>query len=238
MTSVRVMLPLGKLRFASVLLLLGLVPGCPVDDRELSETEPEATGGTMSTGGATSSGAGDASTPEGGDPGEPIEPSGGAGGQPSPPQGCPDLDQNSVDDCDETVVENADFSFGIALWKPERDIIIRVEEQSVAEAETPPALSVQSVRALESDALVTAGASQCVVISGGSDYALYAQILIPEGQASGSGGLSALFLTRRIAAVRPAVASCRSSSPSRANGRWSESPVKFPGARVQRRFDC
>ena len=91
------------------------------------------------------------------------------------------------------MVENADFSFGIALWKPERDIIIRVEEQSVAEAETPPALSVQSVRALESDALVTAGASQCVVISGGSDYALYAQILIPEGQASGSGGLSALF---------------------------------------------
>jgi hypothetical protein len=177
---------------ACSLALVLLVTGCPVDDRAfVPEDEGYYTGGTSPTGGRTSGGR----TSSGGSPAQSGAPSssGGSSGESSAQRVCPDLDENGVEDCAETLVANADFSRGIELWKAEPNVVIKGDQQEASENSLPGSLSVSSVRALESDGLVTAGASQCVSVPGGGDYAFYAQVLIPDDQSPGSVGLLAMF---------------------------------------------
>jgi hypothetical protein len=180
----------ASLRLACSGSLLLLVAGCPVDDREFEPSDPSdpvvITGGRAAGGSAALSGG---STNAAGDPG----PEAGAGGTAQAPRTCPDLDENGVEDCTETLVENADFSFGIALWKPEPDVIIRSSQEDGSENSPAGSLSVSSVRTFDSEALVEVGASQCIALPGEGEYAFFAQLFLAEEQESGSARLAALF---------------------------------------------
>jgi hypothetical protein len=174
---------------ARPLWLLLLVAGCPVDDREFIPLDEVVTGGTAPAGGTRSTGGTGGSPPvsSGG-----TVASAGAGGE-REPWICPDLDENGVGDCDETLVRNANFSRGIELWKPEPNILIQGEAHDASENSPPSSMSVASVLERASDALVTAGASQCVVLPGGGDYTFFAQVYLPPDQGEGSAGISGLF---------------------------------------------
>ena len=181
---------------ACSLALVLLVTACPVDDRTfVPEDEGYYTGGTSPTGGRASGGRASGGRSSGGSSAQSGAPSssGGSAGESTAPRACPDLDENGVEDCDETLVANADFSRGIELWKAEPNVVIHGDQQEASENSRPGSLSVSSVRALESDGLVTAGASQCVSVPGGGDYAFYAHVFIPADQSPGSVGLLAMF---------------------------------------------
>ena len=134
-----------------------------------------------STGGSPNGAAGDPSSEAG------------AGGATQAPRACPDLDENGVEDCDETLVQNADFSFGISLWKPEPDVIIQSSQEDASENSPAGSLSVSSVRTFDSEALVEVGASQCIALPGVGEYAFFAQLFLAGEQESGSARLAALF---------------------------------------------
>jgi hypothetical protein len=171
--------------------VLSLLTGCAVDDRTfVEELDVSVVNGGATTGGRFSGPAsGGQSSTEPPDAGG----NGGAAGASAPERACPDLDENGVEDCSETLVSNADFSRGIELWRAEPDILIREEHADASENVLPASLRVESIRAFDSDALATAGASQCVLASGEGEYAFFAHVFLPEGQESGSAGISALF---------------------------------------------
>jgi hypothetical protein len=180
----------ASLQLACSGALLLLVAGCPVDDREFEPLDPSdpvvitggrAFGGRTSTGGSPSGTAGDPNSEAG------------AGGSTQAPRTCPDLDENGVEDCAETLVANGDFSFGISLWKPEPDVVIQSSQMDASENSPPGSLSVSSVRTFDSDALVEVGASQCIALPGEGEYAFFSQLFIAEEQDSGSARLAALF---------------------------------------------
>src|SRR5688500_2863290 len=158
----------------SAVAVLLLVAGCPVDERTFVATEDVTytytgghTGGRSPAGGRASGGLSSGGSPaQSGSSNPPSAGGGSTGGSPAP-RACPDLDENGIEDCDETLVENADFSLGIANWRAEPNIVIEPGQEEASENSLPGSLGVSSVRALETDALVTAGASQCVVLSGG-----------------------------------------------------------------------
>jgi len=93
---------------------------------------------------------------------------------------CPDLDQNGVLDCDETVVKNASFDKDTAGWSLETGAELDWEDHDGWDHDDSGSLGVtnQVVETMDGNALT--GARQCIPITGGTVYAFAAQISMPD----------------------------------------------------------
>ncbi len=198
------------LNVAAVFLLLG----CPVDERELA-VAPDAAGGNITIGGRT---AGSGGVPRGGSAGAggaPSEPpaggslglgdagsagdanAGGGDAAPTTPpviDGCVDLDENGVADCQETLADNADFKVDTANWSADLDGVIRWTAQNSYGATPSGSAAVAGVGVLEQDGLGQTASKQCVPVPEGSNSLVaLASFFIKPGQGEGLAGVSVFF---------------------------------------------
>lgn len=159
-------------------------------DSNSSISATSSSAGGSSAGGSTASSAAASTTG-----------SGGAGtttatatstGQPPPPpstnEDCPDLDRNSVDDCDETLVSNAGFEANAEDWDAQAPVEFAWQGAGSTGGESG---SVGVVLSTASDKRTMAGVSQCVEVDAGVRYMVYAQTLIRMEESSAA--LSLLF---------------------------------------------
>lgn len=135
------------------------------------------TGDTGGTGGGTGGSAGD-----GGSGGAPFE---------SP---CGDLNDNRVDDCSETLLQNSRFDSAVTGWQPEGSL-----QQAWATTNARPttgsgSLSLVNGSYIAGSAVVAGqGSDQCLLAWGDDTYELGARMLIKGTQASVSAAVDLVF---------------------------------------------
>ena len=118
---------------------------------------------------------------------------GSAGGvDESPPivDGCVDLDQNGVGDCEETLVKNADFEADVSDWTAEQDTLIELDTHDAwGVGGTPGSALVSSIGVLDpnSENAVLRAASQCVAVGGMQLVTVYANAFVESGQSDPTG---------------------------------------------------
>ena len=204
-----------------VLLSALLATGCPVDSRVLelrassslggganvggeggtpSELGSAGEAGAIDTPGSSGSGQGGTTSAAAGGPTQNGGSSaggsdGGTGGSVLPLGSCPDLDQNSVPDCQESLVQDPSFdsdggdgSMAIAAWANEANAT-KAWQDTDADARTKSgSLAVKNINVVSIDGLTMAGAKQCVKVTGGTTYELYAKTFVSSGQAGAPAG--------------------------------------------------
>lgn len=104
---------------------------------------------------------------------------------------CPDLNENEVPDCDETLAGNASFDGDTENWEAEAPAEIHWEE--VAPDATSGVLVVTHAGTDAGAQPTMAGSFQCITVHAQSRYRFLAESFIPEGQAGALSGISALF---------------------------------------------
>jgi len=194
----------ARARTVLAALLVLVLPGCALDDdRTLHPAEP---GGDAGAGGdetLTSSGSGGASAANQTSASDTSGTSSDAGGASTsattgtlPASECPDLNQNEVLDCDETLVGNATFDADTEDWEAETRAAIRW--QAVAAPSADPehssgALVVTHDGAGAPDQLTMAGSFQCIPVQGNASYRFLAESFVPEASDGAGSAISALF---------------------------------------------
>lgn len=201
------MLRTPAISFLSVIFSLGVAlcgAGCDFDDRTLHPA-PVGSAGEGGEGGssvdpsgisATSSSAGGSSTGESAASSETTTGSGGGttgtgtGHAPAPSTNvdCPDLDRNSVNDCEETLVHNAGFEASAENWEGQAPVEFAWQAAGSPVEESG---SVGVVLGSASDKRTMGGVSQCLEVDAGSRYLVYAQTLIRDEHSAAA--LSVLF---------------------------------------------
>lgn len=193
---------------ASVAALLVLVlSGCALDDeRTLHPAEPNGDAGaggdeTLTGSGSGGSGGANATSDSAtSDAGGTSTDAGGASSSATTgmlqPSECPDLNQNEVPDCDETLVGNATFDAGTEAWEAESRAEIHWEEapsESAGSEHASGTLVVTHDGTGATDQLTMAGSFQCIAVQGQASYRFLAQSYL-RGDYDGAGAaLSALF---------------------------------------------
>ncbi|HWA75235.1 MAG TPA: hypothetical protein VG937_23020 [Polyangiaceae bacterium] len=178
-----------------------VVAACSVDDRVLSvqalgcgdtgtcggsdtSTGGRASGGKANATGGRASSQGGAQTNRGGDTA--VAGSGGAGGDGSVISiACPDLDDNTVPDCDETLATNATFNLDIEGWRTETNATAIWSFINAQAGEKSGSIQVESnapANAASGDAFVYTGVTQCLSLAGAGDHQIFAQ-MFSEGEA-------------------------------------------------------
>lgn len=216
-------------RFRSLLfhglLLSGLVlgtAGCPVDARELAETDGKgggrATGGTTSGGASNTGGsggtqnrggrasrgdAGEMSTSSGGDTGEGGDMGGGAAGMTGADAGSSGSGGAGwVDGC--TDLDNNHVGDCTETLAKNADFVEssdgwKAEPDSIAvtwkqkQGEQRGLLSVKNSRYADFEGLSMGGGMQCLRAQSNYTYWISARVFIPDGQGTGQGGAGLFF---------------------------------------------
>ena len=107
---------------------------------------------------------------------------------------CPDLDQNLVSDCKETLLDNSDFDEDTASWSKEDNVTATWDMADAGEAMKSGSMEVTDAVVNDGDAIGMNGVYQCVKVTGGKSYYLAAELFIAEGQTTaGSGALGIVF---------------------------------------------
>ncbi|HEU5074077.1 MAG TPA: hypothetical protein VFU02_07885, partial [Polyangiaceae bacterium] len=105
--------------------------------------------------------------------------------------GCPDLNQNEVPDCEETLIGNATFEVNIEPWEVEA--LAEIRWQSAASDTASGALVITRAGPTPGEQPSMAGSFQCIAVQAQSSYRFLAQAFIPEGQPGVTAAISALF---------------------------------------------
>lgn len=105
--------------------------------------------------------------------------------------GCPDLNENEVADCDETLADNATFDGNAESWQVEPPAEMHWEE--VDQQASSGVLVVTHGGSASGEHPSMAGSFQCLTIQPQSRYRFLAETFIPEAHAGASSGISALF---------------------------------------------
>jgi hypothetical protein len=123
-------------------------------------------------------------TPPARDAGTPIAPD----ARPPAVKGeCPDLDDNGVLDCRESLVKNGDFATGLAGWAAEPNATAAFDGTDDGDGvRTSGALAVTNTAMGESVNAFMVGARQCVNAGGGT-YQLFGQVKLQEAGAATAG---------------------------------------------------
>jgi len=162
-------------------------------------TDPDTTtssggseaGGTSSVGGSVTDaggagGAGGATSTEG------PTTTGEAGGTGDP--GCPDLDDNEVADCDETLVENASFDANLNGWHEEMNALANWEHDDALDHDASGSATITNRTVYEDrEGQVMRGLWQCIPSSAGTAYRMLTQVRITGAEGQGWGGLNLWF---------------------------------------------
>lgn len=141
-----------------------------------------AGGGSGGNAGSGGGGGGGGSAGDGGSGGAPFE---------SP---CGDLNDNRVDDCSETLLQNSRFDSAVTGWQPEGSL-----QQAWATTNARPttgsgSLSLVNGSYIAGSAVVAGqGSDQCLLAWGDDTYELGARMLIKETQASVSAAVDLVF---------------------------------------------
>jgi hypothetical protein len=152
-------------------------------------------GGTPS-GGTPTAGASSGSTQMGGASGGGTVNGGSAsgdGGRDNGSGGCGDLDGDTVQDCAQTMVENARFDSVVAPWRAEAGTQQSWDARNARPAAGSGALKVSNTSVASGEGQTLGGSGQCLPAVGNRDYLLAARAFIPQGQGQGSAGLSIWF---------------------------------------------
>lgn len=193
-----------KAALSIVFSVLSAVSACSVDDRVLSVQalgcaedascagSSVGTGGVISGSGGRSAATGGRSQAQGGAlvnrGGEGgVAGAAGAGGDGSVVGiACPDLDQNTVPDCDETVVENATFNLDVEGWRVEPNAVGSWSFINAQAGEKSGSILVESnvpANSSSGDAFVYTGVTQCLPLNGlAGEHQIFAQ-MFSEGEA-------------------------------------------------------
>ncbi len=118
---------------------------------------------------------------------------GGSGGAPfeSP---CGDLNDNRVDDCNETLLQNSRFDSAVTGWQPEGSL-----QQAWATANARPTMGSGSLSLVNasyiagSPVVAGQGSDQCLVAWGDDTYELGARMMIKETQVNVSAAVDLVF---------------------------------------------
>lgn len=188
----------------AVMAALGFGASCSVDDRTLSPAcggdtsldDACGQGGTVSQGGARATGGKSASATGGIDDSRGGE--GGTGAASSAGDSsiggnttCPDLDQNTVPDCTETLAENPTFDRDAKGWQAEANTAVSWDAYDAQTTETSGSLVVENraTSGAPGMGMAYAGAKQCVPITPKSTYVVYAQMYSGSSTVSGYGSV-------------------------------------------------
>jgi hypothetical protein len=107
---------------------------------------------------------------------------------------CPDLDQDSIPDCQESLLKNPAFDVDDSSWLAEPDVVQTWLAMDAHGRVGSGSLSVENTLVLASNGLVFRGSGDCVTISAGQTYRLMAEVLLQSGQdPSGSGAINVTF---------------------------------------------
>lgn len=105
------------------------------------------------------------------------------------PERCPDLDENGVLDCDESVVKNPSFDRDVQGWLNDVEMELEWEDRDATGQEASGALGATSSYQDDRDGGRLLGARQCVPIVGGDVYEFAAQVNVPEDAGKTYAGL-------------------------------------------------
>jgi hypothetical protein len=178
---------------------------CSVDDRTLAALCAEAgsgssgscglggslsgQGGARATGGKSAASSGGAREPGGGDGGTGASSAGDSTiGENTT---CPDLDQNTVPDCTETLAANPTFDRNSNGWQAEANTAVSWDAYDAQATEGSGSLVVENRATSGAPGMGMAygGAKQCVPITAKSTYVVYAQMYSGTSTVSGYGSL-------------------------------------------------
>jgi hypothetical protein len=101
---------------------------------------------------------------------------------------CPDLDENEVLDCDETLAKNATFDSNAASWAAETGVEVTWDEDDAHGKDDSGSLDLENVSVAERDGLVMLGARQCFDLDGDAVYQIGAEISVREEGEDRQGG--------------------------------------------------
>jgi hypothetical protein len=156
-----------------------------------------AGGAGQAAGGNAGGGAGVAGQAAGGNAGGAGSGNGGAGGAGTAGAGsggtprCPDLDHNTVPDCQETLVSNSTFDDATTGWTPAPGSAASFTSVDGSGSPASGAIAVTNLDTTPADATngwTATGAFQCIPITAGLPYAVDVQVFIPANQGSGWAG--------------------------------------------------
>jgi hypothetical protein len=105
--------------------------------------------------------------------------SGGSAGA-GEPERCPDLDDNGVLDCDETILKNPAFDRDVASWSNDVDMELAWEDEDATGQAASGALGATSDFRVDQDGSKLLGARQCFPVAPARVYEFGAQIFVPE----------------------------------------------------------
>ena len=156
-----------------------------------SDADTETSSGGSDAGGTSAGGSGGNDTGgAGGSAG--ASSTGEAGGTGDP--GCPDLDDNHVADCDETLVDNASFDANLNGWHEETNALANWEHEDALDHDASGSATITNRTVYEDrEGQVMRGLWQCIPANPGTAYQMLTQVRITGEEGQGWGGLNLWF---------------------------------------------
>jgi hypothetical protein len=159
-----------KRRFVAASLTGAALAGCSLDTRQL-QLGREA-GGQPSAGSPSIPGTGEQGGTAGQDAGAPT--------MPAMIDGCIDLDEDGISDCDETLVQNATFNTDVDAWHADGSAELTWDERNAAD-DLPSGsaqLDATGTAASGAEGSATQSASQCSKVTGKHLITVYANTFV------------------------------------------------------------
>ena len=152
-------------------------------------TKSTGGGGSTNTGGVAGSAAGSNAT-GGSAAGGSVGHAGSGGAAVSFP--CGDLNQDSVDDCAQTLVQNSRFDSAVNGWEAEPSMSQAWDASNATGKPGSGSVKVSNTaERVSAPGTLAAGSHQCVSVTPTTNYDFAARVMLAEGETSGQAGVNA-----------------------------------------------
>ncbi|HTA89556.1 MAG TPA: hypothetical protein VK745_08270 [Polyangiaceae bacterium] len=106
---------------------------------------------------------------------------------------CPDLDQDGVPDCQQTLVQNPSFQVDDSGWLVEQNVAAAWSQSDAQAHADSGSLRIESTLVSDLSGLTTVGVHQCLTVTQ-AGYEAYAELLVPGSQRTvGTAGIELDF---------------------------------------------
>jgi hypothetical protein len=186
---------------------------CSVDDRVLEPSDcgapscgsggaaahggsPTSTGGKSASGGRPEGKGGAANS--GGAETEGGAPTDGGDGSTSVDIACPDLDENTVPDCEETLVRNGTFDADIDGWRSQTYATASWDFVNAQAGEKSGSIFLENAapaNTASGSGFIYTGVNQCLAIEGEGQHQIFAQVFNDGEMVAGYGSVVARLFT-------------------------------------------
>ncbi len=102
---------------------------------------------------------------------------------------CPDLDDNFVFDCDETIANNYAFDKDASEWTTETNIVLSWQPLDAMGRSDSGSLGVQDTFTTDADSSLMLGGRQCLPVDEQTNYEFAVQISVPDGATGTTAGM-------------------------------------------------